>query len=75
MVIGICDDDKTWRRRAKRLLENWFENAGKEAEILCFSQGRELLEYVGVALDVLFLDIELGEDNGIAIARRVNEKW
>lgn len=29
----------------------------------------------GVALDVLFLDIELGEDNGIAIARRVNEKW
>lgn len=47
MVIGICDDDKTWRRRAKRLLENWFENAGKEAEILCFSQGRELLEYKG----------------------------
>ncbi len=76
MVIGICDDDKTWRRRAKRLLENWFENAGKEAEILCFSQGRELLEYKGgAALDLLFLDIELGEENGIAIARRVNEKW
>lgn len=75
MVIGICDDDKTWRQRAKRLLKNWFENAGKEVEVLCFAQGGELLEYVGAALDVLFLDIELGEDNGIAIARRVNEKW
>ncbi len=75
MVIGICDDDKTWRQRAKRLLKNWFENAGKEVEVLCFAQGGELLEYVGVALDVHFLDIELGEDNGIAIARRVNEKW
>lgn len=29
----------------------------------------------GAALDLLFLDIELGEENGIAIARRVNEKW
>lgn len=75
MVIGICDDDKTWRQRAKRLLKNWFENAEKEVEVLCFAQGGELLEYVGAALDVLFLDIELGEDNGIAIARRVNEKW
>ena len=75
MVIGICDDDKTWRQRAKRLLKNWFENAGKEVEVLCFAQGGELLEYGGAALDLLFLDIELGEDNGIAIARRVNEKW
>lgn len=77
MRIGICDDDKVWCGTAERILDNFFEQLGREGEVFCFYTEEELLAYKGVPLDILFLDIQLREDKGegISLAAKINEKW
>lgn len=75
MVIGICDGDRIWCRKAEQMIEQFVENANFEAEIYCFAGSGEMLAYSGLPLDVLFLDIELEGENGIEVARKLNEKW
>lgn len=77
MRIGICDDDKTWCNTAEDILDNFFEQLDREAEIFCFSSEKDLMSYQGIPLDLLFLDIQLGRDmeNGISLAVKINEKW
>ena len=75
MVIGICDDDKIWRRRAERMIEEYAEQTLLDVELFRFGDREELFRYEGKPLDVLFLDIVLGDENGILLAAEVNEKW
>ena len=42
-------------------------------EVVCFSTAEELLEYKETPLDAVFLDIELGRDNGIFVAKKLNK--
>lgn len=61
--IAICDDIKEYRGNVISCCEKYF---GNKAEISCFSSGEELLasteEY-----DILFLDIEMSEIDGIMV--------
>lgn len=41
-------------------------------EIKCFYTSKELLDYQDIPLDAVFLDIELGRQNGIMIAKKLN---
>lgn len=75
MVIGICDDDKQWRESCKRTLEGFSLMIELTIEIKCFATARELLEYKGTPLDAVFLDIELGRENGIFVAKKLNKAW
>ncbi|MDY3919009.1 MAG: LytTR family DNA-binding domain-containing protein [Candidatus Limivivens sp.] len=75
MIIGICDDDKIWCRHAEQVIEGYTCQTSLEAEIFCFSEKEALLAYEGRPLDVLFLDIVMKEENGIALAVEINKKW
>ena len=75
MVIGICDDDKQWRESCKRTLEGFSLMIELTIEIKCFATAGELLEYKGTPLDAVFLDIELGRENGIFVAKKLNKAW
>lgn len=75
MVIGICDDDKQWRESCKRTLEGFSLMIELTIEIKCFATAGELLEYKGTPLDAVFLDIELGRENGIFVAKKLNKTW
>lgn len=75
MVIGICDDDRIWIEASEEIIKEFASEAKIEISIKSFSDGKELFEYEGVPLDALFLDIELGKENGINLAKKLNMQW
>ena len=75
--IGICDDDKGIGSQ----LEKYFREIGDELGIIIdceiWYSGEELCKYLGQAfpLDLLFLDIELAEENtGIEIGTFIRQE-
>lgn len=75
MIIGICDDDKVWHRQAKHILQEYMRETEQELEFIHFFTGKEVMEYEGLPVDVMFMDIELGEANGIDVVQMINQKW
>jgi DNA-binding LytR/AlgR family response regulator len=72
LVIGICDDDKSWVQTCKNTLMKFAAFINIDMEIKCFYTSKELLDYQDIPLDAVFLDIELGRQNGIMIAKKLN---
>jgi DNA-binding LytR/AlgR family response regulator len=71
MRIGICDDDALQRNLLKKKCkEICFEN-NISCEIVEFSSGKEILNYKGEHLILLFLDIELGDLDGIRVREQI----
>ena len=79
MIIAICDDDWSWLTFAEKQLKEYFLKSGDTAEILCFDNGSQLLDYKGSPIDILFMDIEIngveGSADGIELVRKVNRRW
>ncbi len=64
MRIAICDDQKLYRDDILKRLQDAFAGEGMLFE--CFDSGEELLRS-DVVSDFLFLDIEMGEIDGIQV--------
>ncbi|WP_075680412.1 LytR/AlgR family response regulator transcription factor [Roseburia sp. 831b] len=73
LKIGICDDEQIVSEILKRKVEICLREAGVQAEITLFSQGQDLLE-TGEDLDILFLDIEMPEMDGIEVGKKLRQK-
>ncbi len=68
MVIGVCDDMDVWRKEEIRCLDQMKNELEEELKYVEFSSGREVIEYTG-NIDILLLDIEMPEMNGIETMR------
>lgn len=81
MRVGIFDDDRLWCDRAVEIITDYGNSCDMETEVFCFLSERDMNEYSGEPMDVLFVDIELEQTdgecvkNGIDLALKVNEKW
>lgn len=75
MRVGICDDDSKWYQKAKEIIEAYGEKVNIKTETLYFSCGKLLEKYEGDPLEVIFMDVDLGEENGIDLAGKINKKW
>lgn len=71
--IGICDDEQIVRELLKQKVEICLKEAGVRADILFFQRGQELLE-TEEDLDILFLDIEMPEMDGIEAGKKLRQK-
>ncbi len=71
--IGICDDEQIVRELLKQKVEICLREAGVRADILFFQRGQELLE-TEEDLDILFLDIEMPEMDGIEAGKKLRQK-
>lgn len=75
--IGICDDSAEARIALRAALERALERRRSgEASFFEFSSGEGLLRWLGShagELDLVFLDIEMGELDGMETARRLRE--
>ncbi len=71
--IGICDDEQIVRELLKQKVEICLREAGVQADILFFQRGQELLE-TEEDLDILFLDIEMPEMDGIEAGKKLRQK-
>ncbi len=74
MRAAICDDDPVWLRRAASILEAYQRKKEIVLELCFYLNGEELLAETR-SIDILFLDIEMGKQDGISVAAQVNEKW
>lgn len=69
MRVAVCDDEKDVRE----LLGRRIKEICPEAEVLYYGTGKELLEEKRQP-DILFLDIQMPEQDGMETARRLREK-
>lgn len=72
--IGLCDDVADARMALRAALGRALERRGTEADFFEFSSGSGLLRWMGSRageLDLIFLDVEMGEPNGMETARRL----
>ncbi len=73
MRIGICDDEIGELERLGRLVEEYFQSRNLLCSLRAFKSGDELLLAMGRGFDLVFLDIYMGLEDGIAVARRIRE--
>ena len=68
--IAICDDEKHMSDHIRTLVSDFFRKKNREISLRMFSSGEELLNYNG-QIDILFLDIQMKDMDGMETARRL----
>ncbi|WP_122639057.1 response regulator [Romboutsia sp. Marseille-P6047] len=71
--IAICEDEKETQILLESNLNNILKHTNKEYEIKKYSSGEELLESELNHIDILLLDIQMGQINGMDTARKIRE--
>lgn len=71
--IGICDDDYAFCGQIEQYVKNAAEVLSLTVEPEIFLSAEDYLKYLSEnpPLDILFLDIELGQTDGIAIGQKI----
>ncbi len=68
--IAICDDEKHMSDHIKTITSDFFRKKNREIHIRTFAGGEELLNYDG-QIDILFLDIQMKDMDGMETARKL----
>ena len=71
--IGICDDEKIILEILHKLVIRCMKKLKLVGEIVLFNSGEKLLESK-VEMDILFLDIEMPQIDGIQVGKRLREQ-
>lgn len=71
--IAICEDEKEIQLLLEDCIDNILKNINKEYEIQKYSSGEELLEDNFKEIDILLLDIQMGQVNGMDTARKIRK--
>lgn len=71
--IAICDDDQNDLMRLKLMIEKIVEKYSIRYDIVLYDSGEELLDSQ-LLFHLIFLDIRIGEINGIDIGKRIYKK-
>ena len=71
IYVAICDDETSMSEHIRSVTSEFFRRKNMETIILRFSSG-ELLKYDG-QIDILFLDIQMKNIDGMETARKLRE--
>ena len=74
MLIYVCDDNPGHQRNIGQLIERFFSDRKVACRIEYFLEGQEMLELSEqekVCVDAAFIDIEIGEESGIDVAKEL----
>ena len=71
--IAVCDDDACMSDAVRTMAAGFFRRKNREAAVLQFSSGKELLDY-DKPVDILFLDIRMKGLDGMETARKLRER-
>lgn len=71
--IAVCDDSAADRAYMRDLVGRWAAAGGRSMELAEFESGEQFLFSHGedALFDILLLDIEMGELDGVALAKRL----
>lgn len=73
MNIAICDDDKSFRDLLEKHLKNYFNERSIPLNFFQFCSGEELLDNQ-LLFDLVFLDVEMSNINGIDAGKELRRK-
>lgn len=73
IMIGVCDDSTVSQQQVTLLINEYAKNKPELIQVLCFSSAEEL-KNDRTHLDLLFLDIELGESFGVDLVPTVRQQ-
>ncbi|MDK2564181.1 response regulator [Romboutsia sedimentorum] len=71
--VAICEDEKETQCLIEDYVDNILNNINTEYKIQKYSSGEELLEGNLKDIDILLLDIQMGQINGMDTARKIRE--
>lgn len=75
LKIAICEDNREDEQFLRITLENILEARGLSYSLISFTSGEQMLAALEKEdFDLSFIDIYLGEVNGVTVARKVREK-
>lgn len=74
--IAICDDDKIFCDEIETVIKNYESASSSSISFETFYSGESLIEYIrnGNALDLIFLDIELENINGVDVGKIIRNE-
>lgn len=74
LKIAICEDESSQRTKLKEYINRALtESMNKECEIIEYENGEELLQDYPRDIDLIFLDIQMGNINGMDTARKIRK--
>ena len=75
MKIAVCDDDKRDIARIKKLVKAYDADNNIVLSISEYESGSELLKAIsnGENVDIIFLDINMDDMDGLSVAKRIRE--
>ena len=74
LVIAVCDDNHTDRNKIENTIETYLQNHQLKGKIFAYDSAEKLLlamEEKGLGFDIIFLDIVMGDMDGMACARLI----
>ena len=76
MKIAVCDDDKKDIARLKKLIKAYDADNNIGFSVSEYESGSELLKDVsnGEDVDIIFLDINMDDMDGLSVAKKIREK-
>ncbi len=77
ITIAICDDNIAFSGQLEMMLIKLSKESNIEVDIDVFFSGKEICKKIYIEnkkYDIIFLDIEIGDINGIQVAKLVREK-
>lgn len=74
--IAVCEDEKAQREYLTNLIGRWQVSSGEKASVDTYTSAEQyLFETEGkTPYDLLLLDIQMGQMNGVELARKVREQ-
>lgn len=72
--IAICDDEEYFRLREEKLVTEYMEKRGISCHIAVYASGKEMLAAAdAISYDIIFLDINMEDMDGIETARSIRQ--
>ncbi|WP_160686623.1 LytTR family DNA-binding domain-containing protein [Clostridium sp. C2-6-12] len=74
--VAICDEMEKHRKYLEGLIREYFVTLTYDIHIINFTSGEQLINYYiceKSEIDIIFLDVYLGQDNGIEVAKKIRE--
>ena len=71
--VAICDDEKYMSDQIEKSVSDFFHGKNMEVVVSQFPCGEELLRY-DKPIDLLFLDIQMKETDGMTVARKLRKR-